>query len=497
MTQPVQISKSQYVKGCQCPKALWFSLNRRDLTPPVDPAKQAIFDAGNAVGDWAKTYFPGGVEVRVPFYKTEEGAAATRAFIAAGHEVIFEATAIHAGDGTHARIDILRKVPGTDTWDMVEVKGSTSVKDYHQDDMSFQYRVFTGAGYRINHCFMMLIDNEYVRDGDVDPRRLFKLENITPLVLAKQPEVEGVIPALTAALQSKEEPQEKIGARCFKPFDCDYTSHCWQGIPDYNIYSVLTKTKADEVVEALGSYEVKSLPLHLMPKGAKGKDVQSYISGQVEVNPDKIREFLGGLQYPLYYLDYETIGSAIPIFDRTRPFQAIPFQFSLHVEETPGAELKHHEFLHKDRSDPRAAFIEALIRLCGIQGTVIVYNQAFEEGVNKALMQDFPQHAAAIVAINARMADLLVPFKNRWLYHPSQHSSASIKKVLPAFTDLSYGSMAIGNGQDASQKYLDFMQGKLPTDEIEKLWQDLIAYCGLDTLAMKVLLDVLHQKTTE
>lgn len=490
------LSKSQYVKGCQCPKALWFSLNRGDLTPPVDPAKQAIFDAGNVVGDWVKKYFPGGVEVTAPFYDAVAGAAATKAFIAAGHDVIFEATAIHAGDGTHARIDILRKVPGTDTWDMIEVKGSTGVKDYHQDDMSFQYRVFTGAGYRINQCFMMLINNEYVRDGDVDPQRLFKLENITPLVLAKQLEVDGVIPVLAATLQIKDEPQEKIGARCFSPFECDYISHCWQGIPDYNIYNVLTKTKADEVVETLGSYEVKSLPTHLMPKGAKGKDVQSYISGQIECNPEKIREFLATLQYPLYYLDYETIGSAIPIFDSTRPFQAIPFQFSLHVEETPGEELRHHEFLHKDRNDPRAAFIEALIRLCGTQGTVIVYNQAFEEGVNKGLMRDFPQHAAAINAINARMVDLLVPFKSRWLYHPSQHSSASIKKVLPAFTDLSYDGMAIGNGQDASQKYYDFMQGKTAPEKVQELWDGLEEYCGLDTYAMKALLDVLHQKIT-
>lgn len=132
MTQKIQISKSQYVKGCQCPKALWFSLNRKDLTPPVDATKQAIFDAGNEVGAWAKKYFPGGVEVTVPFYQTQQGADATQAFIAAGHTAIFEATAIHAQDGTHARIDILRKVPGTDTWDMIEVS-SACCSDYgHQ-----------------------------------------------------------------------------------------------------------------------------------------------------------------------------------------------------------------------------------------------------------------------------------------------------------------------------------------------------------------------------
>jgi hypothetical protein len=492
----MSLSKSQYVKGCQCSKSLWFSLNRKDLAPPVDATKQAIFDAGNEVGEWAKRYFPGGVEVTMPYFKAAEGAEATMAFVAAGQEVIFEATAIHP-DGTYSRIDILRKVPGTDTWDMIEVKGSTGVKDYHLDDMSFQYRVFTGAGYHINHCFMMLIDNTYVRNGDVEPKKLFRLMDITAQVWAKQPEIEATAPELMKVLESKEEPSVKIGARCFKPFECDYIQHCWKAIPDYSIYNVFADKKADVIVESLGSYEVKSLPAELIPTGRKGKDVGSYLSGDIYIEPDNIRKFLEGLQYPLYYLDYETIASAIPIFYGTRPFQTLPFQFSLHIQASPGAELTHYEFLHKEQTDPRRAFIEALIRLCGNKGSIVTYNQAFEEGVNRGLIESFPEYAAGLSAINARMVDLLLPFKNRWLYHPDQQSSASIKKVLPAFTDLSYDGMAIGNGMDASQKYLDFMQGKLPAQATESLWQGLSEYCGLDTFAMKVLVDVLHKKIAE
>jgi hypothetical protein len=490
------LSKSQYIKGCQCPKALWFSLNRQDLAPPPDPSKQAAFDGGREVGDWAKKYFPSGVEVTAPYHDAQGGAADTRDFIADGHEVIFEASAVHMQDGTHARIDILRKVPGANAWDMIEIKGSTSVKDYHHDDMAFQYRAFTGAGYRINRCYMMLIDNSYVRNGAVDPSGLFKLEDITEIVLDKQVEVGNMIPALNLVLSSRNEPETRVGARCFKPFECDYIPHCWGGIPDYNIYNVLAKNKADEIVESLGSYEVKDLPAHLIPRGTKSADVQSHISGWVQVKQEEIRKFLSGLQYPLYYLDYETLGSAVPLFDGTRPFQSVPFQFSLHIEETPGAELQHREFLHQERSDPRPALVEALLRLCGTQGTIVTYNQAFEEGVNKDLMRDFPQFASAIDSINMRMVDLLVPFRNRWLYHPSQKGSASIKKVLPAFVpDLSYDRLGIGNGQDASQKYLDFMQGKIAGDQVDYLWRDLTEYCGLDTYAMKALVDVLREKS--
>ncbi len=491
MTDQARLSKSQYVQGAQCVLSLWFSRNRKDLTPPVDAAQQAMFEAGNEVGGWAKKYFLNGVEVTTPFFDSDAGEAATYAFIQSGHEAIFEATAISKEDGSHARIDILRKTAGAEGWDLIEVKGSTSVKDYHLDDMAFQYRVFTGAGFLINQCFMMLIDNQYVRQGDIDVHRLFRFEDITHEVRGKQSEIGRIAASLSNALDSPAEPQIKVGARCFKPFDCHYAHHCWRDIPQYSVYNVYDSKKADEIVDAIGSYEVGSIPTEMLPTGIKGNDVRSYVSDTVYKEPSNIRQFLAGLQYPIYYLDYETIAPTIPAFDATRPFQTVPFQFSLHIEDEPGADLRHYEFLHKEQSDPRLAFIQALISLCGDRGSVVTYNQAFEEGVNKALMRDFPVYAEKIDAINFRMIDLLIPFRKRWLYHPSQHGSASIKKVLPAFSDLSYEGLAIGNGLDASNKYAAFISGTLSDGEVALLWQGLTEYCGLDTLAMKALVDAL------
>lgn len=493
MTDLAKLSKSQYVKGAQCALSLWYSRNRPDLTPPADAAQQAMFEAGNEVGEWAKQYFPGGVEVTEPFFDSVAGAASTRAFIQAGHEVIFEATAISSDDGSHSRIDILRKTPGMEGWDLIEVKGSTSVKDYHHDDMAFQYRVFVGAGYIINRCFMMLIDNQYVRQGDIEPQRLFRLEDITQIAQEKQPEINLIAADLSEIIDATAEPEIKIGARCFKPFDCQYTHHCWRDVPKYSVYNVYDSKKAEEIAESIGSYEVGQIPEEALPTGVKGKDVRSYLSGTVYKEPDNIRQFLAELQYPIYYLDYETIAPTIPAFDQTRPFQTIPFQFSLHIEDEPGADLRHYEFLHKERSDPRPDFIEALIRLCGDRGSIVTYNQAFEEGVNKGLIRDYPAYGEKINAINIRMVDLLIPFRKRWLYHPSQHGSASIKKVLPAFSSLSYEGLGIGNGLDASNQYADFISGKFLAEDGSVLWQNLSDYCGLDTLAMKALVDVLRE----
>ena len=222
-------------------------------------------------------------------------------------------------------------------------------------------------------------------------------------------------------------------------------------------------------------------------------DVESYLNDETIIDQGSIRGFLDQLQYPLYFLDYETVNKAIPLFDGTRPYQQIPFQFSVHIQEEPGAELTHHEYLHKERSDPRKDFVERLTELCGQEGSVIVYNQAFEIARNNELAAEFPEHAVAIEGINARIIDLLVPFKKRWLYKPEQKSSASIKSVLPAFTDLSYDGLEISIGSDAMLQYGAFLKGVFDSDDLPALWKALTEYCKQDTYAMVLLLNVLRE----
>ncbi len=486
------ISKSQYVKGLQCPKALWLYRHRKDLAPEITPEKQALFDTGHEIGELAMQYFDNGIEVKNEYWDVQGAVETTQQYIEEGHDVIFEATAIHPIDGGYSRIDILKRVDGSDEWDLIEVKSSTSVKDYHIDDMSFQYHVFYGAGFKIRKCFMMVINNEYVRDGDIDPQQLLRLEEISGHVFSKQGEVEAVAGQLGYVLERRDEPEISIGARCFKPFECDYKPYCWAHAPEYSVYDIFQKPRAEEIAKRHG-LDIEKLPDHVRPGGAKALDVESYLSGDVIVDKANISGFLDQVQYPLYFLDYETIQAAIPLFDGTRPFQQIPFQFSVHVQETLGSELVHHEYLHKERTDPRRAFAERLIELCGDEGTVLVYNQAFEIARNNELARDFPDLAAAIKAINARVLDLLVPFKKRWLYHPNQNSSASIKAVLPTFTDLSYDDLEISHGGEAMRQYGAFMAGDLNEALWSALWNDLTEYCKQDTYAMVMLLDVLKQ----
>lgn len=485
------ISKSQYIRGLQCPKSLWYYRYRKDLAPEIDLATQARFDAGHQSGELAKRYFGYGVEVDAPYWEVDNAINVTRQLINDGAGIIFEATAKNPINGCYSRIDILQKVSEINAWNLIEVKSSTDLKDYHINDLSFQYNVFKSAGYEIAKCFIMVIDNSYVRNGEIDPKALFRLLDITDKVLAKQDELENIVEKLTIVLAKDEEPDITIGARCFEPYECDYSPHCWRHVPEYSVYDVFQMKKAEEIAKQYG-VELEQLPENIRPSGQKAIDLESYLSGQISLNTDKIRNFLQKLEYPLYFLDYETINPAIPLFNGTRPYQQIPFQLSIHVENDPGQELLHYEYIHKERSDPRLPLLESLIEHCGVNGSIVVYNKSFEVTCNNELAEYFPSFTIAIKSINNRIVDLIDPFRSRWIYHPNQRSSYSIKNVLPAFTEVSYQDMSISDGNTASLLYLDFLCGVINEEGLSNLWKNLGDYCKLDTYGMKLLIDVLH-----
>lgn len=478
------LSKSQYMKGISCLKSLWIYKNRRDLIPEVTPELQALFDMGNAIGELSMKYFDNGVAVTNEYWDIMGGEQATKDYIADGNDIIFEATAINPKDGAYSRIDILRKVDGTDEWDLIELKSSTEVKDYHYDDLSFQYYVFTGAGYKIRKCFMMLIDKTYVRYGDIEPKKLFRLEDITTQVHDQQAGMDRKVNALLEMIKQNHMPSD-----CEHPNNCDY---CGDDIPEYSVYNLFHKTKVQKMVAEYGVH-IENLPTDAPVLKKKSLDFHSYLKGETIVNPEKIAEFLKKIQYPIYFLDYETISTAIPMFDGTRPFQQIPFQFSVHVQYEPDGKLEHHEYLHKEQTDPREPLCKKLVELCGDKGSIIVYYQSFEKTRNEELAKAFPQYANAINTINDRVVDLYVPFDKRWLYHPNQHSSASIKAVLPCFTDLSYDDLEIANGGDAMNTYADFIMGNIPDNKMDAMWNALSKYCEQDTYAMVELLNVLKK----
>ena len=487
-----RISKSQYLKGVQCPKALWLYRHRPDLAPEISEGQQYIFNTGNEVGKLAQKYFKDGVEIEEEYYKIDQAIDSTKKAVSQGKDIIFEATAA-SGDGAFSRIDILEKVNGTDDWDLIEVKSSTEVKDYHIDDIALQRYAFSEAGYNIRKSILMHLNNNYVRSGELDTNKLFTLKDCTELIIDKMLEVKGQLRDLIIMLNLKNEPEMEIGDQCKDPFECDYIPYCWQHVPDYSVYNVFRGRKRDELL-AQNIVDISGVPDNFDLTERQFTDIRSYKTNEIYRNQTAIMEFLDQLIYPLYFLDYEAIWPAVPLFDKSSPYQQIPFQFSLHIQPQRGGELKHFEFLHTDTNDPRPEFIKSLIENCGQNGSAVVYNQAYESRINNELGRDFQKYKSDLEKINDRMVDLLVPFRSRYLYHPEMKGSASLKSVLPAFVpDMTYDGLGIQDGEMASIRYLSCIKNLVSDTEKIKIFKDLIKYCSQDTLSEVKLLDVLYK----
>jgi len=491
MAKKYVISKSQYIKGMQCPKALWLYRHHSELAPEISDRKQFVFDTGHEVGALAHKHFKGGIEITEKYYEIEKIIESTKEAINQGKQVIFEAGAC-SKEGVYSRIDILKKVRGRDAWDLIEVKSSTGLKDYHIDDMAIQRYAFTKAGYKIRKSILMHLNNAYVRIGELDVKKLFKLQDCSDIVNKKMRGMKGKVEELITVINKRKEPKQEIGAQCSSPFSCDYVDYCWEHVPEYSVYNLFGGEKLDDLLSK-NILDVSDIPDGFAVRGKKRIDLDSYKKNRIYRDQVKIQEFMDSLNYPLYFLDYETIFPAIPLFDNTSPYQQIPFQFSLHIQKSRGGKLKHHEFLHTGADDPRPDFVKALVNSCGSRGSVVVYNKSFEASINDKLAEAFPKFDGKLRKINNRMVDLLIPFRSRHLYHPDMQGSASLKDVLPAFVpSMDYDDLEISDGESASRQYWGCITNTVGYKEKKRIFKNLKAYCRQDTLAESKLIDVLH-----
>lgn len=487
----IRLSKSQFIKGEQCPLALWYVKHRKELIPEIDAEKQALFDTGHEVGHLAKQLFPDGVEITGKFYQFSKFVEDTRTLINQGATTIFEAAAC-TPEGLFSRIDILKQSQDQKGWDLIEVKSSTSVKAYHIQDMAVQRYTFEQAGFIIQSCQLAYVNNRFVKQGPIKPQDYFIREDITRQVEQQLTTMADKVTALLETVARKQEPDYPIGPHCDQPFECEFKHHCWKHIPDYSVYNVF-KDEALRQLTAQNITRLQDVPDRFEMTAKQRIDIQAYKKNERYVDKASIRNFLDQLHYPLYFLDYETVGHALPLYDGSSPFQQVPFQFSLHHQAYPDGPLQHIEFLYENADDPRPALIKHLLAAIGTKGSILVYFKNFEAGRNKELAAAYPDYAEALLALNERMVDLWLPFHQRYLYSPAMKSSASIKKVLPAFVPtMRYDDLEIQEGGTASRAYAQMVLGKLSSFEKSKLLNNLKCYCEQDTLAMVKLLEILQ-----
>jgi hypothetical protein len=482
-------SKSTYMRGRQCPKALWLYKHRRELLPPVGPARQAIYDTGTSVGLLAQQLFPGGVDC-TPEDPRDFGPAiaATQRAIAEGATVIYEAAFLY--DGVLVALDIL--VKDEEGWKAYEVKSSTSAKEYQWNDAALQAHVIEGCGIELVDVNIIHLNNAYVRHGAIDVRQLFTFTSVRELVDRERQDVPTRIAALKTVLEQEEGPAVDIGPHCSSPFDCDFMHHCWAHVPKKgSVFGLARAMGRDWALYQRGVLLMKDIPDDEPLTPAQRNQVESAKHGTITIDRPALRSWLNDLCHPLHHLDFETVMPAVPLFDGTRPFQQLPFQYSLHIQHASGEAPEHREFLADGGGDPRPGFVERLLADIGPEGDILAYNASFEVARLKELARDLPQHAPALHSMIARLKDLHTPFKAGWYAVPAMNGRTSIKVVLPALVPhLHYDDLTVQDGAAASLLFAQLMSGSY-TGDVELLRKDLLAYCALDTLAMVEVLAVL------
>jgi len=480
------LSKSRYLNGLQYPKLLWVATNEPERVPEPDASTQHRFDQGHLVGELAKKLFPGGIDL--PSEDFMQNIATTRELLRK-RKPLFEA-GVPVGQ-IYSRADILNPA-GDDGWDIIEVKSSTSVKDVNYEDVAFQKLCWEDSGVRIGRCYLAHINNQYVRNGEVNPEELFTIQDISDEVAAASEGMRDRIAEMLSVIGSSRCPEMDIGPHCSNPYPCPLTE-CWEGLPEHSVFTLYYGGNKSHELYRSGILDITQIPAGYKLNDKQRIQCACVVSGKPYMDKGAIRQFLAKLEYPVYFLDFETFGTAIPLFDGTRPYQNIPFQFSLHVQERPASEPRHFSFLAEGKQDPRPELVASLSRLIGSNGSVVAYNKTFEEGVLRSLGDAFPDYADWTENIISRLVDLIVPFRSFHYYHPSQKGSASLKSVLPAVTGQSYEEMPIASGDDASLAFLTITFAEVPADEAARVRKELLAYCKMDTEGMVRIVERLKE----
>ena len=374
-----------------------------------------------------------------------------------------------------------------DKYEIHEVKSSTEIKDIFIDDVSYQTYILVKLGLNVVKSNIVYLNSFYERIGELDLNKLFIIKDVTDLVKEKQIEIEKNIQDINDYMKQKEV-NDDIGIYCAKPYECPFFDYCTRNLEKPNIFDLRRMWFSKKIDwYNKGIYIYKDLLKEKIDNKCKEQIEFELFNKKDNINKDNIKKFLKSLSYPLYFLDFETFQQSIPIYDNVRPYDQIPFQYSLHYIEKEGGEIKHKEFLAEAGKDPRRKLAESLVQDIPLNVCTLAYNMGFEKGRIKRLAQLYPDLHDHLMNIHDNIKDLMIPFYNRDYYSKEMYGSYSIKYVLPALfpndPSLNYHNLEnIHNGSEAMNAFKDMEN--MSKEEQKKIRNSLLKYCELDTYAM-------------
>jgi len=472
-----KLSKSKILSSLQCPKRLYLEVYQKELAE-IGGQAQRLFNIGHEVGEMAQQLKPGGILIQHQENLSRALEETQQLLGQSSQSHLFEAT--FSSEGVLVRVDILEQNKAG--LSLTEVKAATSVKAQYYHDCAIQAWVVQQSGYRLSSIQLAHINNRFVYEEEGDYTGLLHVEDVTDEVYALLPEVERWVEACQKTLAG-EMPDIEVGAHCKTPYECPFYHHCDTINTDYPVTTLPRGKKQAQTLLDEGIVDIRDIPPGRLTNKKHIRVREVVLSDQPYLDP-RARSILQALPYPRYYLDFETIAFAVPIWLGTRPYQQLPFQWSCHIEKETG-EMCHEEFLDVSGAAPMRPFAERLIATLGDSGPVIVYNAAFENRIMRELAEMYPDLAPDLEAIMERVFDLL-PVARDYYYHPAMHGSWSIKAVLPTISpDLDYHLLEeVQHGEEAQEAYLECIHPETSAERKLALTRHLKKYCALDTLAM-------------
>ena len=490
-SRDMNLSKSRFMAGLQCLKRLYLQVHEPDLAGEVGETSLAVIEQAQEVGRLAQKMFPGGVRIEAGHEELDKALALTAQVVAKGQvPALFEATFQH--DHVLVRADILER-HAKGKWRLIEVKSATRVKDRYVYDVAIQRLVLEGCGLKVVPCLMHL-NREYVYDGkQYELEKLFRIRDLSDETAALTKDVWELIRELRKVLAQAQPPDIEAGRQCTDPWTCEFYDVCNKELPDDHISNLLgLSSQKFQKLKDLGVELIGDIPKGFALTERQKRVWECVRSGKPWFGKG-LKESLGDLEYPVHFMDFETLGLALPRFAGTRPYDQLPFQWSLHIQRKPGAAVEHYEFLADNEGDPRPLFLKSLCQAIDRKGSIVVYSN-FESGRLKNLTSWLPKYEDTITGIQDRLWDLYAVIRAN-VYHPGFAGSFSLKSVLPALVpEMSYKGMEVSEGSEAGMAWEKMIRDQVDAAERNRLREALLAYCKQDTLAMVRLVDVLAAK---
>jgi len=484
------LSKSSFIKGLQCEKHLYLYKYHYDEMDELSDMQKAIFKRGTNVGELAHKLFPGGtIAAQGDPPKYELAIKRTKELINGDAQIIYEAAFMFNEVLSIADILVMEKGGAK----VYEVKSSTSISETYINDAALQYYVISNLGIRVKDFSIIYINNQYVRKGELDLEELFTTESVLELILPLQKLVKENVERFKKVILKKKMPEFEIGEHCYNPYTCGFFNYCRKHIPEDSIFdfSGMHLAKKYELYRN-GIIRLDDVPEDYSLNKNNRLQLDVHRNGKPLMDKKAIKNFLSDLNYPLYFMDFETFQPAVPLFDNSKPYQQIPFQYAVFLKKNKSSDAEHFEFLAEPGEDPRKKFIENLLKVIKGKGDVLVYNKTFEITRLNEIARDYPVFADEIEKLISRIKDLMVPFQKKYYYAPEMKGSYSIKAVLPALVpELSYDELEINEGGLASIAY-ESLQAETDLMFIAEIKQQLLEYCKLDTLGMVRILEKLE-----